>query len=107
MDFLFRPEFNARYAIHDLVVGLGDIVDLGVQEDWLDKASPLVRGDPERDDASWPPRVLVSAEGVLCRSRPKTTLRHSNVAFYHERSVYVDFRDRSKSTSPRRAGGST
>ena len=48
------PELNARHTILDLLVGLGDDVNLAVQEDWLHDAVPLVRVDPERDNPSWP-----------------------------------------------------
>ena len=57
-------EINARDTSLDLPEGLGDVLDLAVQEHRLHDAGPLVLVDSIRDPAFWPESRVVFHEGV-------------------------------------------
>ena len=56
-------EINARDTSLDLPEGLGDVLDLAVQEHRLHLAVPFVLVDSVRDPAFWPERRFVFHEG--------------------------------------------
>ena len=57
-------EINARDTSLDLPEGLGDVLDLAVQEHRLHGAVPFVLVDSIRDPAFWPESRFVFQEGV-------------------------------------------
>ena len=81
-------EINAGYTGLYLPEGLGDVLDLAVQENGLpDSNLPFILGNPVRDPATRPEGSRGLQEGVQNRYGPVNVWWQSNVSFYEMNGV--------------------